>query len=123
MAGIGGIPIDWGYEVVAGALESSNALLDFEVPAATEWLVICGQRFRLGAESGEKSWALRPRVTTSSIAHSPDLWKPSSDRVMSLGRWLWWEGRLRELQGKPGVVQNAATTALDAMGKAANAPS
>ncbi|KAG6362700.1 hypothetical protein INS49_007793 [Diaporthe citri] len=123
-AGLGGIPIDWGYEVVADALESSNALLDFEVPAATRWLVICGQRFRQGAENGEESWALRPHVTTSSMTPSRDLWEASSDQVLSLGRWSSWEGRLRELQqGKRGVVQDAATTALDAMRKGVHAPS
>lgn len=123
-AGLGGIPIDWGYEVVADALESSNALLDFEVPAATRWLVICGQQFRQGAENGEESWALRPHVTMSSMTPSRDLWEASSDQVMSLGRWSWWERRLRELQqGKDGVVQDAATTALDAMRKGVHAPS
>lgn len=123
-AGLGGIPIDWGYEVVADALESSNALLDFEVPAAARWVVICGQRFRQGAENGEESWALKPHVTTSSMTPSRDLWETSSDQVMSLGRWSWWERRLRELQqGNQGVVQEAAATALDAMSKGVHAPS
>ncbi|KAF1852227.1 uncharacterized protein K460DRAFT_300100, partial [Cucurbitaria berberidis CBS 394.84] len=36
MAGLAGIPIDWGYEVVVGALQCDEALLDFEVPAAAE---------------------------------------------------------------------------------------
>ncbi|KAI7785639.1 hypothetical protein LA080_006659 [Diaporthe eres] len=121
-AGLGGIPVDWGYEVVADALESGNALLDFEVPAAARWLVICGQRFRQGAENGEKSWALKQHVTTSSMTPSRDLLEASSDQVLSLGRWSWWEGRLRELQGKQGVVQDAATTALDAMREAVHAP-
>lgn len=123
MAGLGDITIDWGYEVVADALESSAALLDFEVPAAARWLVICGHRFRQGAEDGEKSWALKSRITKSSRACSPNLWKASSDQIMSLDRWSWWEGRLRELQGKDGVIQDAATTALDAMHKAIHTPS
>lgn len=118
MAGLGDITIDWGYEVVANALESSDALLDFEVPAAARWLVICGHRFRQGAENGEESWALKSRVTKSSTAPLPGLWKASSDQVMSLDRWSWWEGHLRELQGKDGVIQDAATMALDAMHKA-----
>lgn len=123
MAGLGDITIDWGYEVVADALESSDALLDFEVPAATRWLVICGHRFRQGAENGEESWALKPRITKPSIAPSLGLWKGSSDQVMSLYRWSWWEGRLKELQGKDGVIHDAAATALDAMHKAVYAPS
>ena len=35
-ADIAGIPFDWGYEVIADAPESSNVLLDFEIPAAAE---------------------------------------------------------------------------------------
>ncbi|KAI8166263.1 hypothetical protein K4K49_013232 [Colletotrichum sp. SAR 10_70] len=122
-AEIGAIPIDWGYEVVADALESSNALLDFEVAAAAKWLVICGQRFRKGAEDGEESWALKPHVTTSTITPSRDLSKASWDQKLSLERWSWWEGRLRELQGEKGVVQEAATTALGAMSKISRAQS
>jgi hypothetical protein len=44
IAGLGGFPLEWGYDVVARALDSSNAELDFDIPAAAEWLVICGQR-------------------------------------------------------------------------------
>lgn len=116
-AGIGAIPIDWGYEVVADALESSNALLDFEVPAAAKWLVVCGQRFRKGAEDGEESWALKPHVTASPTTPSRDLSKASWDQALSLERWSWWEGRLRELQGEQRVVQDAAATAIDFMSK------
>lgn len=99
MAGLAGLPIDWGYEVVVSALESDDALLDFEVPAAAEWFVVCGQRFRQGARKGEKSYALE-------------------NGVMSLKQWSLWEERLRELQAKPGVVQCAVTKALDAMHEA-----
>ena len=125
MADIGNFPIDWGYEAVADALESSDAVLDFEVPAAARWLVTCSQRFRQGAENGEKleGQPLRPRIKPSSKDPSGDLWKVSSDRAMSLGRWSWWEGRLRELQGEQGIVKDAATTALDAMRNAVHAPS
>lgn len=55
VAGLAGIPIDWGYETVADALERSDALLDCEIPAAAEWLNIAGQRFRAGAAEGEQS--------------------------------------------------------------------
>ncbi|KAG8169872.1 hypothetical protein KVR01_000617 [Diaporthe batatas] len=117
-AGLAGIPIDWGYQVVADALESSNALLDFEVPAATTWLVICGERFRQAAENGEESWAFKPHATKSSMIPSRDLWKESSHQAMSLRRWSAWEGRLRELQKRQEVVQEAVITALGAMGVA-----
>jgi hypothetical protein len=113
--GLGDIPIGWGYEVVADALESSNALLDFDVPAATAWLVLCGQRFRQGAETGEETWALKPHITRLSTVPSRDLSRALSDQAMSLERWLLWEERLKELQTKPGVVWDAATTALEAM--------
>lgn len=122
-AGVGGIPVDWGYEVVADALESGNALLDFEVPAAARWLVFCGQRFRQGAEDGEESWALKPHATASSMTPSRDLWRASPDQAMSLDRWSSWEGRLRELQSGQGIVRDAATTALGAMGKVSHPPS
>ncbi|KAF4824765.1 hypothetical protein CGCSCA5_v000694 [Colletotrichum siamense] len=117
MEGVGGIPIDWGYEVVVDALESSNALLDFEVPAAAKWLVVCGQRFRKGAEDGEESWALKPHVTASTTTPSRALSKASWGQKLSLDRWSCWEGRLRELQGEQGVVEDAAKTALGAMSK------
>lgn len=98
MAGLAGIPIDWGYEVVVGALESDEALLDFEIPAAAEWFAVCGQRFRRGAEDGEKSYAL-------------------TDGVMSLKQWSLWVERLKELQAQSGVIQRAATKALEAIDK------
>jgi hypothetical protein len=98
IAGLAGIPIDWGYKVIVDAL-GSDALLDFDVPAAAEWLVVCGHRFRQGAEQGEKSYALK-------------------DEGMSLKQWSLWEARLRELQAQSGIVQRAATKALDAMNEA-----
>ncbi|KAI8275101.1 hypothetical protein K4K60_008944 [Colletotrichum sp. SAR11_57] len=122
-AGVGGIPIDWGYEVVADALESSNALLDFEVPAAAKWLAICGRRFRKGAEDGEESWALKLHVTASNTTPSRDLSKASWDQALSLERWSWWERRLRELQGEQAAVQDAATTAIGAISKISSAQS
>jgi hypothetical protein len=98
MASLAGIPIDWGYEVVDDALRK-DALLDFEVPAAAEWLGLCAKRFRRGAEEGEKSYVMK-------------------DEGMTLERWAAWESRLRELQAQSGVVQRAATKALDAMHRA-----
>ncbi|KAH6851587.1 hypothetical protein BKA58DRAFT_370966 [Alternaria rosae] len=55
MANLASIPIGWGYEVIEDAL-GKDALLDFEVPAAAEWLWVCGKRFRRGAVEGEKSY-------------------------------------------------------------------
>jgi len=95
MAGLAGIPIGWGYEVIDDAL-GRDPLLDFEVPAAAEWFIVCGQRFRQGAEEGEKTYALK-------------------NEGMSLKQWSLWEARLRELQAQSGVVQRAATKALHAI--------
>jgi hypothetical protein len=112
VAGVGDIPIDWGYEVVADALESSSALLDFEVPAAAKWIVICGQKFRQDAEREEKSWALKRHSTPEPPSPSRDLWKAPLNEVMSLERWSFWKQRLEELQTVSGAVREAAITAL-----------
>jgi hypothetical protein len=116
-AGVAGIPIDWGYETVADGLESSNALLDFEVPVAAEWLVRCGQRFREGARKGEQSWGLRTGVANRNSDRAfHELWKATTDTdVMSLERLAFWECRLEELQTEPGVAGDAAKRALAAM--------
>ncbi|KAF2125599.1 hypothetical protein P153DRAFT_370238 [Dothidotthia symphoricarpi CBS 119687] len=116
-AGIGKIPIDWGYEVVADALESSNAVFDFEIPAAANWLVICGQIFRQGAEKREESYGLKPFTMIGPHDPSRDLRKAPLDRIMTLERWSDWEHRLKELEGELGVVGEAAKTALGAMQK------
>ncbi|EDU50660.1 predicted protein [Pyrenophora tritici-repentis Pt-1C-BFP] len=56
MAGLAHIPIGWGYEAIEKAL-GKDALLDFEIPAVAEWLVVCGQRFLQGAKEDEKTYA------------------------------------------------------------------
>lgn len=111
-AGLAGIPIDWGYEAVANALESRAALLDFEVLAATEWLILCGHSIRQGAEKGEKSWALK--------THSASSTEASLDQVMSVERWSLWDKRLEEIEAESGTVSDAAKRAREAMRKAAH---
>ncbi|KAH6887508.1 hypothetical protein B0T10DRAFT_574552 [Thelonectria olida] len=83
------IPIDWGYETVADALEKSDALLDFQIPAAAEWFRHAGDRFRMGAAKGEESWALKRKR---------DLWEGGS--AMTLERWSFWEKRLGDIQSE-----------------------
>lgn len=119
-SGLAGIEIDWAYEVVADALESSNALIECEVPAAAEWLVCCGPRLRQGAARDETSWALKPRESKAACTSSRDLWKARWDGVMSLERWQAWQARLVELQegAREGKVKEAASRALEAMRKA-----
>lgn len=88
-AGLAGITLDWGYEVVADALECSSAILDFEGPAAERWMAICGESFKQGAERGEESWGLR-----QSSGPTRDLWD-GEDGLMGWGRWRFWEESLR----------------------------
>jgi hypothetical protein len=95
--GLAGVPIGWGYEVVDDALSGGEALLDFEVPAAAEWLLICGGCFMKGAQEGEESYVF--------------------EDGMSVKEWDMWEERLTLLHKNEGVVGRAATKALDAMHK------
>jgi len=112
-AGLAGITIHWGYEVVTDALESSNAFFDFEVPAAVEWLAVCGKRFKEGVEKREQSWGLKKR----SREPLRDLWKTQDDTVMTMERWRFWKERLRKFQGDPGLVRDVRR-ALEAMEEA-----
>ena len=96
IAGLAGIPIDWGYEVVVDALEGEDVLLDFEVSAAVEWLEVCGDRFWTGVEIGEESYAL-------------------DGRGMSVEVWGNWEVRLKELEADEGVVGEAARKGIESM--------
>lgn len=114
-AGLAGIGIGWAYEAVADALESSNALLDMEIPAAAQWLEHCGQRLRQGAARGETSWALKPRISHASTTPQRDLWEAKSDGVMNEKRWEAWQERLQALQGERGLVGDAAKRGLQAM--------
>lgn len=100
-AGLAGITIHWGYEVVADALESSNAIFDFEVPAAAEWLVVCGRRFQEGARMREQTWGLKK----GDDKPLRDLWGSEDESVMTLERWKFWKERLRALQTDPNLVR------------------
>ncbi|KAL9115473.1 MAG: hypothetical protein Q9227_000794 [Pyrenula ochraceoflavens] len=91
---IGRIPIDWGYECVADALERTTdnpVVLDIEVSAAAEWLFIAGERFRVGAAQAEESWALARHRT---------LWNKGN--TMTLERLTFWKRRLEELKNASG---------------------
>ncbi|KAI9760037.1 MAG: hypothetical protein M1835_000255 [Candelina submexicana] len=103
---VGGIPLlDWGYETIADALERSAAILDFEIPAAREWIAVAGKELFQGAKEGRQSWALRTKR---------DMGK--EDERMNLGRWRFWEERMRECQerSKEGV-EDAARWAAEEM--------
>jgi hypothetical protein len=107
-AGLGGLTLGCGYEAVADALERSDAVPAFEVPAAAAWVVLCAGLFKRGAESGERSWGLRAK-------RERDLWRGEGEE-MSLERWAFWGGRLRALQEDGGLVREVRA-ALEAMGE------
>ncbi|KAH8658169.1 hypothetical protein BX600DRAFT_500166 [Xylariales sp. PMI_506] len=98
---LAGIPIDWGYECVADALERSQAVGVAEVPVACKWIKFAGERFRKGIEKGETSWAL---------GRDRDLWRDKRMRdKMGTERWEFWIQRLKTLESDeklPGVVKN-----------------
>jgi hypothetical protein len=81
-------PLDWGYEVIADALECKDAVLDLEIPAAGQYMEIVGHRPYAGAVNSEKSWALgrfRPRDFGV------------RGKIRSLERWSFWEEQLGDL--------------------------
>ena len=98
-ASLAQIPMYWGYNCICNALERSEAVLDFEVPAATEWFNFAGKRIRAAAVDGTE---IRPDGKVR------DLWTSGSD-MLNLERWSFWEQRFRELLG------NATTVTHDAV--------
>lgn len=84
VANVGSIPLDWGYETIADALELNTAVLDFEVPAAMEWMEVARKELYRGAEEGRESWALSRRDDGR------------EDGRMTLSRWKLWEERIKE---------------------------
>ena len=52
VADIGGIPLDWGYDAIADALERDAAILDIEIPIANEWIAVAGKEAVSGSEGG-----------------------------------------------------------------------
>ena len=121
-AGLADVPLNWGYEVVADALERSTAVLEFEVPAAARWVVWCAGLFKGDAEVGKGSWALR---RGGGGGGRRDLWVGEDGEdgegdedggKMGLRRWAFWGERLRALQEDPELVRDVRA-ALEAMGE------
>ena len=106
VANIGSIPLDWGYDAIADALELDTAVLDFEIPAAKEWIEVAGKELYQGAKEGRESWAL---------SRKRDMGK--EDGKMSLMRWEFWEERIRECQECGKVVGDAGKGAREEMSK------
>ena len=101
IADVGGIPLDWGYDCIADALERHDAVLDFEIPATAEWIAIAGKRLYAGAVAGAESWAL---------ARRRDFGK--EEKAMSLERWSFWERRMDEVLGQSEATRDAANAAV-----------
>lgn len=104
---VDGAPADWGFMCVCDALERSNAMLDVELPAAKEWLVIAGQLLRDHKVSEHEGYAL---------GMQRNLWE--GGKCMSKERWAFWKERLmsaRQDQRLKEATKQAAKEALDAM--------
>lgn len=91
------LPLSWGYECISEALECQDAVWDFEVPAATVWIKVAGQRLREGAKKGEKTWALE---------REGRLWPAGP---MSMDRWNFWLKRLEEIEKIGKVISTTAS--------------
>ena len=99
IANIGSIPLDWGYDCIANALERRDAIIDFEVPAAAQWIMVAGDRLHSGAVQGKESWALERKRDFQQ-------WNAK----MSLDRWSFWVKRMVELGGETEVVAKMTAT-------------
>lgn len=100
MADVGSIPLYWGYDCIADALERKDVVLDFEVPAAAEWISVAGKKLWKGAVEGRESWALERKR---------DFGK--EDGRMSRERWTFWRERLGEVGEQDAGVRDVANAA------------
>lgn len=68
-------------------------MLDFEIPAARTWIDVAGKELYQGAKEGRDSWAL---------SRKRDMRKEDGKRTekMSLGRWKFWEERMKKYREK-----------------------
>ncbi|KAI4191794.1 MAG: hypothetical protein LQ348_003419 [Seirophora lacunosa] len=103
-AGIGRMPLDWGYECIADALERQGAVVDFEMPAAAEWLEVAGDQLYAGVRTGCTSRALERRRDFG-----------RENAVMTVERWLFWKQRLEELEEQVQVGLGATKSAGQVM--------
>ena len=106
VANVGSIPLDWGYDAIADALELDTAVLDFEIPAARTWIDVAGKELYQGAKEGRDSWALSRKRNMR-----------REDGKMSLSRWEFWEERMKEYRERGEVVENAGKRAAEEMRK------
>ena len=105
VAGIGGIPISWGLRCICDAFERRDAVLDFEVPAAKEWLEMAGD---LIFENSD-------RDVIEELSER-DLWKQEGEKRKQ--RWNFWKRRLHLIAESEEItvrIKEAAKKALEAM--------
>ena len=106
VADISGISISYGLGCMCDALERSDAVLDFEVPATKEWLEIAVDRIFEGSD-GVRAGYLRER----------DLWKYTEGEGRK-ERWNFWKRRLQsmaEIEELTPETREAAKKAIEAM--------
>ena len=105
VADISGVSILWGLGCMCDALERSDAVPDFEVPAAKEWLETAGDRI-FEESDGATTGYLRER----------DLWKQEGTGRKQ--RWNFWKGRLQSMAESEELAletREAAKKAVEAM--------
>ena len=107
VADIGGLSTLLGLGCICDALERSDAVPDFEVPAAKEWLEIAGKRI-FEASDGGMSEYLRER----------DLWKPEGEGQKQ--RWAFWRRRLQSMAESKDLALETREAAREAVGSMEN---
>lgn len=118
VAGVGDIPLTWGYDCICDALEASEAVLAVEVPAAGEWLKIAGSLIYKDVAAEEMN---------SALASVRDLWERAEEmseekgkrgNSMNQERWEFWKERFRSINRTEELRQgtkDAADMAIKAM--------
>jgi hypothetical protein len=100
-------PLDWGYEIIVDAMERKDVVLDFEIPAAGQYMEIVGHRLYVGVVNGEKIWALE-RLRARDFGRR--------GKIMSLERWSFWEEQFGDLiqSDATGDIAKAAAVTMKA---------
>lgn len=92
-SGVRAVPLDWGYETICNALEDSGSLLEMEVPAAKQWLIVAGKQIYGNGSGGggiERLGCI--------LRNYRDLWE--GQEGMSRERWEFRKRRLECIQGQ-----------------------
>ena len=106
VADLSGMSVSHGLGCICDALERSDAVPDFEVPAVKEWIVLAGDRIWAASDADVEGF-LRER----------DLWKHSEGQGRK-PRWHFWKQRLNSMAEDKGLnldTREAARKAVEAM--------